>query len=103
MNNKSILLRDAQFKATADGHGGNRRTLQIKEILSKAGFKFLDLQEEINIVKDFLNKNIFLQLSTLSKVVPNFTKYLPDILPEYKRFLSSALKMSQSVKLLEHD
>jgi hypothetical protein len=103
MNNKSILLRDAQFNATADGHGGNRRTLQIKEILSKAGFEVHDLRGEINIVKDFLNKNIFLQLSTLSKVVPNFTKYLPDILPEYKRFLSSALKMSQSVKLLEHD
>jgi len=102
-NDKSIILRDTQFRATADGHGGNRRTLQIEEILSKAGFEVHDLRAEINIMQDFLGQNVYLQLSTLFKVVPNFIKYLPYLIPAYKLFLSSALKMSQQVKSSEHD
>lgn len=100
-NDRSIILRDTQFKSTADGHGGNRRTLQIEEILSKAGFEVHDLQGEINIVQDFLEKNFYSQLVTLFKVVPSFIKYLPYVSPAYKLFLSSALKISQSVKSLE--
>jgi hypothetical protein len=100
-NDKSIILRDTQFKSTADGHGGNRRTLQIEEMLSKAGFNVQDLRDETNIIQDFLEKNVFLQLITLFNVVPKFTKYLPDIVPQYREFLLSALKISQSVKLLE--
>lgn len=102
-NNKSIILRDTQFKSIADGHGGNRRTLQIEEILSKAGFEVHDLQGEINIVQDFLEKKFYSQLVTLFKVVPYFIKYLPYVSPAHKLFLSSALKMSQSVKSLEQD
>ena len=102
-NNKSIILRDTQFKSIADGHGGNRRTLQIEEILSKAGFEVHDLQGEINIVQDFLEKNFYSQLVTLFKVVPSFIKYLPYVSPAYKLFLSSALKMSQSANSLEND
>jgi hypothetical protein len=101
--NKSIILRDTQFKSIADGHGGNRRTLQIEEILSKAGFEVHDLRGEMNIVQDFLVKNFHSRLVTLFKVVPNFIKYLPYVSPAYKLFLSSALKMSQSANSLENN
>lgn len=111
MNNKSIILRDTRFKATADGHGGNRRTLQIEEILSKVGFEVHDLQD-YKIWQSFTQKTFRQKLIILITRIPNilkFIRYLPCIIFDFKSLISdfryfilSTLK-SDKLRKLNHN
>lgn len=65
MNN---ILRNSIFQVDITGHGGNRRTAQLVELVSAAGFEFSDIPKEgkTNRISRYLNGAYFLKKYNLT-------------------------------------
>ncbi|KZL48956.1 MULTISPECIES: hypothetical protein [Cyanophyceae] len=95
-NNRQItLFRDTHFLSLSEGHGGNRRTLQIKEILSRANYEVIDLRDNPKLIQEFLEQSFFKIIIQLIKIIPYFFRYFAFIFPDYKKFISSVIKTWQ--------
>lgn len=87
--NKKIVLRDTQFEAKSTGHGGNRRTKQIEEILEKEGINLVDLQ---NLRKTSIKNKLLVILQQIYYLVV----FLPKFYPNFKNLIKSIIKNEKS-------
>lgn len=95
-----IILRDTHLKGSSNGHGGNRRTLQIHEIICQAGFSISDLQS-LTEVQTFLKQSPIQKIYGLIRKFINLSKYLIHISPEFRKTLISIIKTESSIKVIQ--
>lgn len=95
-NIQMTVFRDSQFLSSSEGHGGNRRTLQIKEILSRSNYEVIDLRgNNPKIIEEFLKQPFLKKIIQAIRIIPYLFGYFAFIFPEYKKFILSAIKTSQ--------